>query len=384
MFKVNQTENRLVPLENPRFRELNLQERDHLQEWLAHQPEALGEELLIIQKEFAGFADTRERLDLLALDKDGRLVVIENKLDDSGRDVVWQALKYAAYCSSLKKSQVVRIYQDYLDRLPDEQDAAAALCDFLEVDDLDAKVLNSGNTQRMILVAANFRKEVTATALWLLEHGIQVQCFRAVPYSLGAEILVDIRQIIPVPEAADYMIRMAAKDSEERASQDKRKRIDGLHQEFWAQVLDEFQRQGIQRYASKTAPKSNWMSTTTGATGTEYNLAITKNEVRVELYLNRTKPENKELFDLLNQEQADIEERFGADLLWRRLDQIKTCRICRWQAFDSHNKKNWPEMIAWLYDNYVNLERAFSEPLARLGSQLQSRTDSAAGQHSAS
>lgn len=32
--------------------------------------------------------DTRECLDLLALDKDGNLVIIENKLDDSGRDVV--------------------------------------------------------------------------------------------------------------------------------------------------------------------------------------------------------------------------------------------------------------------------------------------------------
>ena len=49
-------------------------------------PGCLGEELLIIQKEFSGFDDTQERLDLLALDKDGRLVVIENKLDDSGRD----------------------------------------------------------------------------------------------------------------------------------------------------------------------------------------------------------------------------------------------------------------------------------------------------------
>ena len=72
-------------------------------------PDALGEELLIIQKEFAGFDDTRERLDLLALDKRGQLVIIENKLDDSGRDVVWQAVKYAAYCSNLTKTQIIDI-----------------------------------------------------------------------------------------------------------------------------------------------------------------------------------------------------------------------------------------------------------------------------------
>ncbi|MCY4261076.1 MAG: hypothetical protein OXC91_12550, partial [Rhodobacteraceae bacterium] len=101
MFRVNRSENRIAQLEEKRFSDFNLHEREHLQEWLVGQPDALGGELLIIQKEFDGFADTRERLDLLALGKDGQLVVIENKLDDSGRDVTWQALKYTAYVSSL-------------------------------------------------------------------------------------------------------------------------------------------------------------------------------------------------------------------------------------------------------------------------------------------
>ncbi|SNT37492.1 hypothetical protein SAMN05421763_11286 [[Luteovulum] sphaeroides subsp. megalophilum] len=103
MFQVDRVRNRLRKLECVSFSELGYREREHLQEWLAAMPEALcasmseGEDgLLIIQKEFDGFDGTRERLDLLALDKQGQLVVIENKLDDSGRDVVWQALKYAA------------------------------------------------------------------------------------------------------------------------------------------------------------------------------------------------------------------------------------------------------------------------------------------------
>jgi RecB family endonuclease NucS len=101
LFKIDKSSNRISELKSKTFAELGFGERQHLQEWLANQPSALGEELLILQKEFDGFDDTRERLDLLALDKDGRLVIIENKLDDSGRDVVWQALKYASYCTSL-------------------------------------------------------------------------------------------------------------------------------------------------------------------------------------------------------------------------------------------------------------------------------------------
>ena len=50
MFQINCSESRLVRLEEQRFSDLALREREHLQEWLARMPEALGEELLIIQK----------------------------------------------------------------------------------------------------------------------------------------------------------------------------------------------------------------------------------------------------------------------------------------------------------------------------------------------
>src|SRR5690625_793310 len=105
MFRINKNKNVIEALERPSFQELGFRERENLQEWICHNPEVFGEDLLIIQKEFDGFNETRERLDLLALDKDGNLVIIENKLDDSGRDVVWQSLKYASYCSSLTKPQ---------------------------------------------------------------------------------------------------------------------------------------------------------------------------------------------------------------------------------------------------------------------------------------
>ena len=114
MYIIDKDSNKLIKVEKKTFKSLGLDERHNLQEWIAKEPSSLGEDLLIIQKEFDGFADTKERLDLLAIDKSGNLVIIENKLDDSGRDVTWQAIKYASYCSSLSKSDVVEIYQKYL------------------------------------------------------------------------------------------------------------------------------------------------------------------------------------------------------------------------------------------------------------------------------
>ncbi|MXW04841.1 MAG: DUF4268 domain-containing protein [Gemmatimonadetes bacterium] len=367
MFKVNLLDNHLVQLEERRFSDLKLNERDHLQEWLVHTPEALGEDLLVIQKEFDGFEDTRERLDLLALDKEGRVVVIENKLDDSGRDVVWQALKYVAYCSSLKKAEIVEIYQKYLNRWVDGENAIPNLCEFLGVEDLDDTVLNAGNEQRFILVAANFRKEVTATVLWLIGHGVQAQCFRVVPYSFGEELLIDLQQIIPTPEAADYMIGMANKESEEKASQRTLTQTQKLRHAFWTKTLEVLRDRGVSRYQTISPSRDHWLASPTGVSGCGYNMIFGKNLARVELYFSRPQAEeNKRIFDQLILEKQEIENRFGAELNWQRLDDKKACRISFPHQFDGFNEDNWPAMIEWLHEHIVKLEVAFSGPLDRL------------------
>jgi len=90
MYRIEKDENEILPIKAATFSELDFSERRNLQEWIAANPKVLGEELLIIQKEFSGFDNSNDRLDLLALDKSGNLVVIENKLDDSGKDVAGQ------------------------------------------------------------------------------------------------------------------------------------------------------------------------------------------------------------------------------------------------------------------------------------------------------
>lgn len=62
MYILDENNNTLQKATVCTFKELNLEERKHLQEWIAAEPNSLGEDLLIIQKEFDGFADTKERL----------------------------------------------------------------------------------------------------------------------------------------------------------------------------------------------------------------------------------------------------------------------------------------------------------------------------------
>lgn len=371
MFRVDQSENRLRRLVERRFSDLHLREREHVQEWIANQPDALGEELLIIQKEFDQFADTRERLDLLALDKDGQIVVIENKLDDSGRDVTWQALKYAAYCSSLTKAQIIDIYQHYLNRYCGGGNAATQICDFLEVEDLEEVVLNTGNDQRLIFVAANFRKEVTSTVLWLREHQVDARCFKITPYEFGAELLVDIQQVIPTPEAADFMISMVEKETEAKSAQGAQRKSHRLRLAFWEQALETLRARGLSRYNNISPQKDHWLSSGTGVSGCAANLIFSKDEVRVEISLQRSvTAENKWIFDQLYAQRTAIEQAFGAELDWKRMEDKKSSRIEYARPADSYDRDNWPELIEWMGDHMERLEKAFSQPLQAANQQM--------------
>lgn len=374
MYRVDLSQNRLDRLSQRRFSELNLRERDHLQEWLANQPDALGEELLVIQKEFDGFEETRERLDLLALDKEGNLVVIENKLDDSGRDVTWQALKYTAYVSGLTKMQIVDIYQQYLDRYTSGGSAATLICEFMEVEELEEIALNPGNGQRIMLISANFRREVTATVLWLISRGIHAQCFKVVPYSFGEELMVDIQQIIPTPESADFMIGMSSKESDEKVTQDTQKKRHAIRREFWEQTLEHLHANGVELYRNISPSKDHWLSAGSGVSSCPYQMIFSRDEARVELGLQRSNTaENKWLFDELFKQREEIEATFGTPLTWRRMDDKKQSRVVYSQPFDCFNREYWPQVTDWLSKHVQKLEAAFNTPLSRLNRGLKAQ-----------
>lgn len=374
MFQVDRDKNELRKLGRITFAEAGFREREHLQEWLAKSPAALshaiGEDLLIIQKEFDGFDGTRERLDLLALDKSGQIVVIENKLDDSGRDVVWQALKYAAYCSSLKKAEIITIFQQYLDNCG-EGDAASLICEFLDEDALDELVLNQGNDQRIIFIAANFRREVTSTVLWLREHQIDMRCVKVAPYRFCDDVFVDLQQVIPTPEAADYMIRMAEKDTEEKSAKGAQRWSHQMRHEFWGELLGEFHKNGLERWQNINPSRDHWLTSSIGVAGCNLVLIFLRNEIRVELNLARPlAEENKWLFDELVKSRAEIDPMVDGGLEWRRMDEKKASIVQCKQSVQGYTKENWPDMITWLDSHYRQMETAFAGRLVKLAGRL--------------
>ena len=206
MYRVDIDNKKLIEIPATTYSELNLRERFDIQEWIAGTPEILGEPLLIISKEL--ILPSGRRLDLLAVDKEGALVVIELKRDNSGTDVEWQAIKYASYCSSFSHDEIYKYFAEYLGT--DGDDAQVKIESFINCEPED---LNQH--QRIILVAKEFHSEVISAVLWLRESEIDIECIRVTPYfDQKGELFINPEIIIPLPEAKDYIQKKESKQKE--------------------------------------------------------------------------------------------------------------------------------------------------------------------------
>jgi len=368
MYQINKASNSILPLEKKSFSELGFRERQNLQEWIVKQPNIFGEDLLIIQKEFSGFDDTNERLDLLALDKQGSLVIIENKLDDSGRDVTWQAIKYASYCSSLSKDKIIKIYQDYIDNKDfSGNKAEEAISDFMDGQDFEEIELNKGFTQRIILLAVKFRKEVTSSVLWLMNFKIRLQCFTVTPFALNDALFLNVEQIIPTKDAEDYMIGMADKVQDDIVIQKELKNRHDIRREFWTQLIPIMNNTVSNLFANKNPSNKSWIYVGTGIKGLGFAFVATRTYGRVELYIDKgDREKNEAIFDELLTYKESIENDFSGELEWCKLANKRACCIKIDFTGNIFDRNEWQHMIENMTDAMCRLEIAFEKPLQKI------------------
>jgi hypothetical protein len=172
--------------------------------------------LFILAEEFGNWEDSKRRIDLLALDEDANLVVIELKRTDDGGHMDLQAIRYAAMVSAMSFDDVVLAHEAHLARTdPSKKEGARSrILQFLGLP--DAESVSISTTPRILLVSRDFSKEITTTALWLLEQGLQIRCLQVLPYKLESRLYLDFRQVIPLATAEEYQVRLRQKDAHAR------------------------------------------------------------------------------------------------------------------------------------------------------------------------
>lgn len=204
----------LNPLQRTGFATEGLRERADLQRLIRDQIEVLDPDLLVIGEEFGDWDESRRRIDLLAVDREANLVVIELKRTETGGHMELQALRYAAMVSAMTFDKAVEIYRAHLQDIGSDDDPEGNLLEFLEWSEPDEE--HFAKDVRVILASADFSKELTTTVIWLNERGVDIRCFRLQPYSNGDQVLLDVQQVIPLPEAVEYQVQLREKVQRER------------------------------------------------------------------------------------------------------------------------------------------------------------------------
>jgi hypothetical protein len=220
---------RLEPLPTTSLRTEGLRERLDLQRLLKTNIGVIGPDLLVIAEEFGEWEESRRRVDLLALDREGNLVVIELKREDCGH-MELQAVRYAAMVSAMTFAHVVSTYQAHLETEGSDKDAREDLVSFLawEDEENDPAI---GDAQ-IVLVAEDFSKELTTSVLWLIGKGLDIRCVRLQPYRVAEQLLADVEQVIPLKSAEEYIIRLREKRQEQRQAASG----GGTMEEFWSSL----------------------------------------------------------------------------------------------------------------------------------------------------
>jgi len=157
----------------------------------------------------------------------------------------------------------------------------------------------------------------------------------------------------------------AAKEIGEKKREPKEREL--KQEQFWTELLE--RSEGEFDLFSNVSPKQQGrISKSAGKSGVKYRYRLRNDWADVGLYINtRTKEKNEEIFHQLKQQSEEIEESFGEELNWLRLEDKNACRIV-YQVTDRglNNEDEWEEIQEEMLEHMQRVYQAFDDPISSL------------------
>ncbi len=215
-----------TPAQMVSLEEAGLGNRADLQEWLATNPEILGPAVKIVTFDLegpGGSGPEEDRLSVLGLAQDGRLVVAELKWGRTS-DVEVGAIKLAAQASRLLPESLAELYASFQSQHQFALSTEEALADLqAHAHDLSTESLRR---PRIVLLARDFSPVLMSSVVWLSEVGldlrlVQVSAFRSYTGGMSGAAdapMISVKQVYPLRDVEDFTIspeRALAREAEE-------------------------------------------------------------------------------------------------------------------------------------------------------------------------
>ena len=268
--------------------------------------EAIGIELVNVEREQSTGSFN---VDLLAEDSSGNTVIIENQLGQSDHDHLGKVITYLTAFEAKKAIWIVS--------LPRQEHIAAI----------------------------SWLNETTNCSFYLLK----VEAIK-----IGGSNPAPLFTLIVGPSEEMKEIGSTKKDISERHE---------LRFKYWQTLLD-VSKEKDNLFSGISPTEYNWIGTSSGFSGVSYTYWVTKDGVRIEIYIDRGKDkddENIKIFNLLKEKKDEIEAEFNDTLEWLEMPQYRACSIKKeiiggvgWKA----DEQKWNESHQKAVGTMVKLSEA--------------------------
>ncbi|MBU0760870.1 MAG: DUF4268 domain-containing protein [Nanoarchaeota archaeon] len=330
LYIVNKKTKQLEEIEESIFQELKVWERRDLEQWVQEYPALLGEELFVVTTEYDKFDKSNDRLDVLAIDRQGKIVIIELKRDLAPSTTEMQGIKYAAFCSNLTIEDVVDIYCEGSKKKGDKvtpDDVENQIIDFIQDDNFE----DFNNQPRIILVAREYKQDTTSSILWLRSFGVDIACVKLELYSLRNHagenpIAIKPTTIIPLPEAEDFIVGRERKETTAAGITKRQK----FFLDFYGRLIERFKKEcpGI---TDRSATKDGWCWLPVGCSGIHFEWWFRKkptNLFEIGLHLEKLeKAENQKILAAFEKIKDTLEEKLSEKLNFEYEWGKKWCKM---------------------------------------------------------
>ena len=172
--------------DNPRpLDESSLDTESQLEDLIELKPEVIDPELMIIGRQVQ--TPNRGRIDLLALDATGSIVIIELKRDKTPRDVTAQALDYASWAVNIESDAILEIYTNY----KNETEPNASLREaFRNKFNQELEEQNLNQNHQIIIVASEMDSSTERIIDYLNQYDIPINIIFFKVYSHNEQQLI--------------------------------------------------------------------------------------------------------------------------------------------------------------------------------------------------
>ena len=129
--------------------------------------------------------------------------------------------------------------------------------------------------------------------------------------------------------------------------------------EFWTMFNDLIDKRG-KPFNKHKATKDHWYTVAIGSSQCYISIDLInkENRIRVGLWIS----DNKDLFDKLYMQKAQVESSIPFELVWDRLDSKKASVVCTYISdFDFEHKSNYDQLMNQIIDYVIEFRKVFSK-----------------------